>query len=234
MKSLVIALGLAIVLGGCATVKNVAVEGNPSGFMGKDAAVLMPGEVAKGQAGLRYYNPAAKWQTYNKVLLEPVTFWGDEGSKVAPQTQQDLGSYFNTSLQKSFGEKFEVVTAPGPGVMKLQIAVIDAESATPGLRTVSLVIPQARVLSTVGSAAMGKQVFAGTLQVEAKLTDAQTGQLLSAVVARSIGGAAMKAAAQWEWGDAENAMDLFSKRAANNLQALTAGKATAADLPLPD
>ena len=29
-------------------------------------------------------------------------------------------------------------------------------------------------------------------------------------------------------------MDLFAKRSANNLQALTTGKATAADLPLPD
>ncbi len=118
--------------------------------------------------------------------------------------------------------------------MKLQVAVTDVEAATPGLRTISLVVPQARLLSTVGSLATGKQVFAGSLQVEAKLTDASTGQLLGAWVARGVGGGSLKAAAQLEWGDAENAMDLFSKRATANLHALTTGAATPAQLPLPD
>ena len=80
----------------------------------------------------------------------------------------------------------------------------------------------------------GKQAFAGALELEAKLTDAASGQLLSAVVARGVGGGSMKAAAQWKWGDAENAIDLFSKRAASNLHALTTGRATPAELPLPD
>jgi Protein of unknown function (DUF3313) len=72
------------------------------------------------------------------------------------------------------------------------------------------------------------------LQAEAKLTDAATAQLLAASVARGIGGGSIKAAAQWQWGDAENAMDLFAKRIATTLYALTTGAATPADLPLPD
>jgi hypothetical protein len=49
-----------------------------------------------------------------------------------------------------------------------------------------------------------------------------------------IGGGSVKAAAQWQWGDVQNAMDLFAKRMATNLSALTTGAATPADLPLPD
>ena len=88
------------------------------------------------------------------------------------------------------------------------------------------------MLTTVGSLATGKDLFAGSLQGEAKLTDAATGQLLSAAIARGVGGGSLKAAAQVQWGDAQNAMDLFSKRAASNLQALTTGRATVAELPL--
>ena len=168
------------------------------------------------------------------MLIEPVTFWGDEAGKIEPADQQALGAYFNDSLQRALGEKFELATSPAPGVLRLQVAVVDATAATPGLRTVSLVVPQARTLTTASSLVTGKQAFAGALELEAKLTDAASGQLLSAVVARGVGGGSMKAAAQWKWGDAENAIDLFSKRAASNLHALTTGRATPAELPLPD
>jgi Protein of unknown function (DUF3313) len=122
-------------------------------------------------------------------------------------------------LEKAFGDKVPSVAAPGPGVMKLQVAITDAEAATPGLRTISLVVPQARVLSTVGSLATGKQVFAGSLQAQAKRTAAAPGQLLAAAVARGAGGGSIKAAAPWEWGDVQNAMDLFARRMARGLSA---------------
>jgi hypothetical protein len=234
MRIWVLMLGLGLLITGCATTTQSEVGPTRSGFLGKDYALLTPGDVAKGEAGLRYYNPAAQWHTYTKVLIEPVTFWGDEAGKIEPADQQALGAYFNESLQKALGEKFEIVTSPGPGVLRLQVAVVDATAATPGLRTVSLVVPQARTLATASSMVTGKQAFAGALELEAKLTDAATGQLLSAVVARGVGGGSMKAAAQWKWGDAENAMDLFSRRAASNLHALTAGQATPADLPVAD
>ena len=99
------------------------------------------------------------------------------------------------TLEKAFSEKFQVVTQPAPGVVKLQVAVVDAEAATPGLRSFSMVVPQARLLPTVGSMASGKQVFAGALQVETKLIDAATGQLLAAAIARGVGGDSIKTAA---------------------------------------
>ena len=234
MKISVLVLGLGLLVTGCATTTMSDVGPTRSGFLGKDYALLTPGDVSKGEAGLRYYNPAAQWRTYAKVLIEPVTFWGDEAGKIEPADQQALGAYFNDSLQRALGEKFELATSPAPGVLRLQVAVVDATAATPGLRTVSLVVPQARTLTTASSLVTGKQAFAGALELEAKLTDAASGQLLSAVVARGVGGGSMKAAAQWKWGDAENAIDLFSKRAASNLHALTTGRATPAELPLPD
>ena len=132
---LVVVVGAALVAASCATTtveKPKATTG--SNFLGKDYALLTPGETSKGQAGLRYFNPSAQWRQYTKVIIDPVTFWGDDASKVAPTDQQALATYFNGSLTKAFSEKFEIVTAPGPGVMKLQVAVVDAEAATPDRR----------------------------------------------------------------------------------------------------
>lgn len=237
-KSLLAVLGVTLLAAACATTTDAPVKGvegdkGGSGFLGKDYALLTPGEVSKGQAGLRYFNPSAQWKQYSKIIVDPVTFWGDEmNAKIPPTDQQALSTYFNGALEKAFSEKFQVVTQPAPGVVKLQVAVVDAEAATPGLRTISMVVPQARLLSTVGSMASGKQVFAGALQVETKLIDAATGQVLAAAVARSVGGSSIKTAAQWEWGDVQNAMDAFAGRAAGNLYALTSGAATPAQLPL--
>ena len=236
-RGVVMAIAMALLATACVTttdapVKATAADKAGSGFLGKDYALLTPGEVSKGQAGLRYYNPSAQWKQYTNVIVDPVTFWGDSGGKISPADQQALATYFNGSLEKAFSEKFQVVTQPAPGAVKLQVAVVDAEAATPGLRTISMTIPQARLLTTVGSMASGKQVFAGALQVETKLVDAATGQLLAAAIARSVGGSSLKTAAQWAWGDVQNAMDAFSVRAATNLHALTTGTATPAQLPL--
>ena len=42
--------------------------------------------------------------------------------------------------------------------------------------------------------------FVGGMQVEAKLTDARTGQVLGEWVDRQIGGESPQTAAQWQWG----------------------------------
>lgn len=73
---------------GCATTEMAPVKITSSGFLGTDYALLTLGETAKGQAGLRYYNPAARGRQYSTIIIEPVTFWGDEASKVARRTSR--------------------------------------------------------------------------------------------------------------------------------------------------
>src|SRR5262249_48630507 len=129
-------------------------------------------------------------------------------------------------LREELGKKFQLVDQPGPGVMRLQVAIIDATAATPGLRTVSLVIPQARTLNTLKYAATGTYAFIGGAEAEMKLTDAVSGQLLAAAMDKRIGGGSFEAAAQWEWGDAENAMKAWATQLTDRLSAWTSGAAT--------
>jgi hypothetical protein len=134
--------------------------------------------------------------------------------------------YFHQSLAKHLGKKFQVVNEPGPGAMKILVAVVDFESATPVLRTISMIVPQARMLSSIKYLVTDTFPFVGGAQAEAKITDAVTDQTLALAVDRRIGGGAVQTAFQWKWGDAENAMDAWSEQMANRLTAWTSGAET--------
>jgi hypothetical protein len=208
---------------GCAATQQVEVKKTDlkCGFLGSDCDRLVAGE--QGQAALRYVNPNANWTQYKQIIVDPVTFWGSDTTKVSAADQQALIDYFSNVLREQLATKFQLVDQSGPGVMRLQVALTDAEAATPGLRTVSMVIPQARALNTLKYAATGSYAFVGGAQAEMKLTDAVTGQVLAEAVDRRIGGGAVSTAAQWQWGDAENAMTAWAKLATERLSSWTSG-----------
>src|SRR5215470_19850606 len=149
----VAALCLVLLLPACSATQQVAIKKTDikCGFLGADCDRLIAGE--QGQAALRYVNPNANWPQYKKVLIDPVTFWGSDTTKISAEDQQTLTNFFYQAMREELGKKFEVVDQAGPGVMRVQVALTDTEAATPGLRTVSMVIPQARLLNTLKYAA---------------------------------------------------------------------------------
>jgi hypothetical protein len=183
----------------------------PTGFLGSDYSLLKAGAPGSGQvAMLAYTNPGANFSSYNKVMISPVTFWADDDSKVSAADQQTLCDYFYNVLTQAFGKNFTIVSEPGPGVAKLSVALSDATSATPGLRTVSVIVPQAHALNLIKAGLTGTYAFVGSATGEAKLTDSVSGQLLAAWADQRFGTAAVRNATVWQWGDAENAMNFWA------------------------
>jgi len=217
------ALCLTAFITGCSATQQVPVTQTDlkCGFLGTACDRLTPGE--KGQAALRYLNPNANWTQYNKVIIDPVTFWGGDTEKISAADQQTLVNYFNQVLHENLSKKFQIVDQPGQGVMRLQVALTDAEAATPGLRSISVVIPQARTLNTLKYLATGTYAFVGDAQAEMKLTDSVSGQVLAEAVDRRVGGGALSTAAQWEWGDAENAMKEWATQLTERMSSWTSG-----------
>jgi hypothetical protein len=182
----------------------------PTGFLGNDYSLLTPPAAGSDQqAMLRYVNPNANWSSYNKVMIAPVTYWAADDSKVSAADQQALCNYMYTVLTTDLGKTFVIVDQPGPGVIKVSAALNDATSAVPVLRSISVVVPQARALSVIKMAATGTYAFVGSAQGEIKLNDSVTGQLLAAAVDQRVGGASIKNVTVWQWGDADNAMNYW-------------------------
>ena len=112
----------------------------PSGFFGNDYSLLTPPAGGSDQqAMLRYSNANINWSSYNAIIIVPVTFWAADDSKVSAADQQTLCNYFDKVLIKDLGKNFAIADQAGPGVAKLSVALTDATSAVPVLRTISLV-----------------------------------------------------------------------------------------------
>jgi hypothetical protein len=186
-----------------------------SGFFGQDASLLQPG--TGDQAAMVYVNSSAQWSQYHKILLQPVEYWDDPNTSVSSSDQQMLGDYFYNKLNEDLSKDFTLVDQPGSGVLVLRIAIVNATTATPGLRTVSVIVPQARVLNGIQSLATGSYAFAGSAEAEMKATDASTGQFLAGAIDKRSGGMAISQAATWQWGDAKAAMDYWSQKITNRL-----------------
>jgi hypothetical protein len=186
-----------------------------TGFLGNNVSLLQPGQ--EGQAAMVYINPNAQWSQYNKIMLEPVEFWDSADSTVSPSDQHTLTAYAYNKLKEDLQKNFTLVDQGGPGVLVLQVALVNANAATPGLRSVSVVIPQLRVINMAQSLATGSYAFVGSAEAMMKATDAQTGQLLAAAIDKRAGGIALSSAVQWQWGDAENAINYWAEKIDNRL-----------------
>jgi hypothetical protein len=194
-------------------------------FLGPNVCSQLVATSDKKEADLRYVNPNAQWTQYNKVLLEPVSFWGGDDTKVSPADQQILTTYFTKVIQEALAKKFQIVDQAGPGVLTVQVALEDATTATPVLRSVSVAEPHVRLLATLKYLATGTFPFVGSAQAEAKITDSVSGQVLAAAVSKRVGGGSLKNAAVWELGDAEHALTYWAQMMATRLSSWTSGTA---------
>jgi len=227
-------MGALLLVSGCSTTvesKPEAAKALESGgplppavtsFFGNDASKLAPGP--QGGAALAYVNPNAQWSKYTKMQLMPVEFWASADSKVSESDQQMLTSYFYNKLREDLAKSFTLVNQPGPDVITLRVALMDATTATPGLRSVSVIVPQARVLNGLQSLATGSYAFVGSAEGEMKATDSTTGEMLAGAVDQRAGGMGIKGAASFQWGDAENVMDYWAQKITSRLAELQ-GKA---------
>ena len=172
-KALLTAASLLVLIGGCSQTVSQAPEiqqqvqsgADPAitSFMGNTASLLTPG--TENEAAMRYFDLKVNWSQYDKVLLEPVEFWDSENSTVSQSDQQTLTSYAFNKLKTAIQNAgFTVVDQPGPGVLRMRAALLNASAATPGLRSVSLVVPQARLLTAAASLATDSYAFAGSAE----------------------------------------------------------------------
>jgi hypothetical protein len=216
-----------LALSACTSTEKVVIKQSDvnCAFLAEDCSLLEVG--GKEQSGLRYINPAVNWSQYNKILIDPVTFWAGDKTKISASDQQMLVNYFFQQMKEQLGKKFKLANQPGQGIMKLDVAMTDVETATPVLRSISMIVPQAHMVANLKYLATGTMPFVGSAQAEAKLTDSVSGTVLALAVDKRIGGGSFTTGFQWQWGDAENAIDHWAELLATKLYGWTSGKEVA-------
>jgi hypothetical protein len=201
-------LAVAVVVAGCGSsrpVRNV----QPQGFLG-DYSQLTSG--AEGEAALRYINPDVDWASYRKVIIAPVTVWQSPGTAdIHDADLKTAADYLYAQLRTELGKDFQLVDQPGPDTLRVEAALTGAKAANQTMVVVSSVVPIGAAISGSYEYITGKPTFQGEAAAEAKITDAQSGEVLVAAVDQRMGGRALNSATT-EWTDVNNILAYWAQQ----------------------
>jgi hypothetical protein len=210
-KSILVPLCFAfLILAACPTTRQAgSVE--KSGFLG-DYSILKEGK--DGRALLYYRNPDTDFTKYDKILLDPITLWRPPDTDLAKLDEDDaqrLGLLLYRKVKSELIKDYEFVDEPGPGVLRLRLAITEASDANAPLNLVTTIVPPFLVLSGVKALATGTGAFMGAASLEGEITDSVTNELLIAAVDRRVGVKNISNA--WRtWDEVEDAYDYWARR----------------------
>jgi hypothetical protein len=184
-----------------------------SGFLGGDGERLEPQDRSYSPL-LGYFDEDANWRSYDKMWLAPVTLWGaaEDSFGSNEQDRKRLVQNFYGLLHREFSKDYQMVSEPGSGTLAARVAVTEGGKPTPVLDTVTSIVPQTRVATTLGGYATGKPAFTGAIQMEFKVNDSLTGALLAAGIDKRVGEKRMLDSFD-SWSDVDDAMAFWAQQA---------------------
>ena len=207
---------------GCATTQQ-ADSVKTSGFL-RNYSQLKAGE--GDQALLRYRKPNVPCTKYSKVIIDPVSVYAASKADMKSDSKKEqiaLANYFSATLHENLKKHFTITKKSGPGVLRLRVALTDADQSEVLLDTITTVMPIGLAVSTVKRTALGSDSFVGFAQAEAEILDSQTSTRLLAAVDKRYGTKALRSKFG-SWNHAKEAMDHWAEQIAERLVEAGAGR----------
>jgi hypothetical protein len=200
-------LASALLFAGCAASGMKTVE--KTGFLG-DYSQLSPG--GENRAALVYIKPGADLKPYNKLMFERVVVLLSDSADyraIDPTTLKELADYYQNAIFAAVKDGYEIVAQPGPGVLRVRVAITEIKPSKPVANTLSTITPPGMLISSVTKLASDENLGTGEAGTEFELLDAMTGERLAAAVDRRQGG---KGVFRGKWDDTRDAFDYWAKR----------------------
>jgi hypothetical protein len=157
-----------------------------SGFL-PDYSKLVNVKDALGRPIRRWISPTFNKTNYQKVLIEPVTFYpAAKGSEqVSDQVLGEMQQYLDSQLRSVGLAGIPQTATPGPGVARVQVAITAADTRATDLKPWQL-IPAALVIQGA-RAATGTRPVSANLAVEGMITDSVSNEPLAMAVRETHG-----------------------------------------------
>jgi hypothetical protein len=199
----------------CAATKP-AKEVEPSGFLSPDIYLMLTdGNEEELEATKRYLAENVDWRTYYKIMLDPIVFFsgpGDKDKGLSQEDKQHILDYFFNKAYKAIEESpyLEHATQPGPGVIRIQNAVVNLDESHVTLGAISTYIPQIGLITKIATIKRDKPAFVGEMGIEYKYTDSSTGELLAAGIDKRYGAKKLGKGTD-SWADVFNIIDYYVK-----------------------
>jgi hypothetical protein len=213
VKIMAAAIAGGLFLCGCAsTYQQRSVSG--SGFLSDYSQLKDRGG---DTAMLSYVDSKADFRSYNKILIDPIRAYAkdkDSGmAKMSKEDQQHLLNYFDATLREQLKKDYILVNEPGPGVLRLRIAITEAKGSKVVMDTMSSVMPPAIVLGAAKKIVTGSNLAVGSIGAECEGVDSLAGKrLFAAVDARAGRKYTGKFDKFSKWHAANDAMDFWAEQ----------------------
>jgi hypothetical protein len=139
---------------------------------------------------LTYINPRFELEKYSKVLIDPVRVYASHDSHLKRLPKEDLQrlvNYLDASAREHLKQNFELVNEPGPGVIRIRMAITEAKGACVVLDTISTVFPIGLALSEVKRIATGTHASVGSAGVEFEGLDSVSNVRMFALADARVG-----------------------------------------------
>jgi len=206
------------ILAACSPARRV-LHHEPSGFLEDYAKLDTP---RRGGAAVTYHNPAAHWTTYDKVLLEPVTIWRSGTGSLEAIPTADLARLavdLDAAVRRRLAESFLLVATPGPGVMRIRLAVTAAR-ASDAVKDVRRFEGIGAFPVTSGSGPLHAEIrrFLESAAVEGEILDGETNEILAMGLEQYH---ADRGIAFETWEDVDRAIEAWAERVVGHLERRT-------------
>jgi hypothetical protein len=148
----------------------------------------------QADGSLLWVAPGADLGKYNKILLEriQVRLADDASYKTVDPTQlKTLTDAFRQAIVKALSPAYPVVNKPGPGVLRVRIALTELVPTKPEVSAVIFFVPYATVADMASGPASGGPVgsapYLGRTGIAAELIDSQTNQIVAEYADTQVG-----------------------------------------------
>jgi len=192
---------------------------NASNLSGQPTkAPMAQGEVL-GRGAMVYRAPNINARQYTKFIIDPVQIYrgtdADWGG-ASEQDIQEMAAFIRSEMVRALGDRFPVVTAPGPDVARIKLTLAGLENNTPVLAPVSRVLPFGLAVNVTNQLRDKEGSFTGAVTFSGEVVDSRSNQSL-VVFAQRRGPDALDIGATMSDRDAQKAAvtsfaDAFRKR----------------------
>jgi hypothetical protein len=180
-----------------------------SGFL-QDYSLLGKDDMMK-KADKIYINKKADWGKYDQIMLDDIVFMiADEAKFKGFEAKElaDLADAFSKAIMMNLAGPYEFTDKPGPGVMRLRVALTNLNPNNPVTGTITTIIPIGILASGVKKGATGEHIGMGEISFEAEILDSRSGEILAAVIDAESGKKYKIHKSVSKWGQT---IDIFNK-----------------------
>lgn len=198
----------SVLIAGCSATSARLDDAKMSGFL-EGYGALEPVD-----RGFLYTNPDARWASYDKVLLPPVTIWRSGANAFDEMHEVELAkaaTLLDRAVRDRLAKSFTIVEKPGPGVIRVSMAITEAFAADDQISIITADVA-GQPMPVDAELSPELEAFGDAAMIEVEARDAATRQLLAAAVDTYIAPPTQKKGSADDWDDIARAFTWWGDR----------------------